>query len=98
MMRHPSWDWLISRVHDIGVIYGSSIYDARCGKSWDAGQAICAEQYGAGWNTEPEFIAANQIPNTEPAPVEALRAAQRLVDGKSDWAVPLAASKGTKNG
>jgi len=86
-MRHPDWNTLV-RIIDREIVarYGGKIHDPRCGKTWDPGQAVCAEMYGPDWNTDPRFLAVNTAHESESPPREMLFAAHRLADGECDWA------------
>jgi len=92
-MRHSTWDRIASKYQRAGIdeladIYGHSLFDPRCGKTWDAGQAICAEAYGPDWNNSPQFKAIDSLPDSEPAPPEMLDALARLLANETDWATP----------
>lgn len=85
-MRHPTWNTLNDLIDQIIERYGGSIYDHRVHKSWDPGQAVCAELYGPGWNDDPGFVRDNQQPDSEPVPVGGIEAAERLAAGECQWA------------
>jgi hypothetical protein len=55
-MRHPNWFTVTDCIDKIAAQLGPSIYDTRCGKLWDVGQAICAEAYGPNWMHHETFI------------------------------------------
>ena len=79
---HPTWNHYIDvMLEEIANIYGGSIYDSRCGKSWDVGQAVCAEQFGIDWMNSPEFRRINEMPPEERIDPGITAAAQRLIDG-----------------
>lgn len=79
----------MSKLDDIQKIYGHSIYDDRAGRSWDTGQAVCAEQFGPNWMNDSRFIALNNLSDDIPVNDGAWAALQRLLDKKSLWAKPL---------
>ena len=82
---HHTWNHYIDvMLEEIANLYGPSIYDSRCSKSWDVGQAVCAEQFGPGWNDDSEFLRINEIPTDKPIDIGITEAAQRLIDGV-DW-------------
>ena len=63
---HKYWEELIDVVIPlITEKFGSSIYDPRCEKSWDPGQAFCACLYGPNWSSSEEFLEDNEIPADE---------------------------------
>jgi len=89
---HYTWNELSFTLLDkIVEKYGGSIYDKRCQRTWDPGQAMCAEIYGPDWMNDPQFKKDNQIPPNEPAPLYMLEGARRLAQGKSEWAELLEA-------
>jgi hypothetical protein len=64
------------------------MYDVRCGKNWDPGQAVCAEVYGEDWMNNPEFIAMDQKDATVPPPKEFIAACMKMANGvKPSWAI-----------
>jgi len=84
--RHETWERLDELIDRIGLRYGRSVKDSRCGKIWDLGQAVCAEAYGPGWNNDLRFLEDDRRVASEPAPDGLLEAAQRLVNGECPWA------------
>jgi hypothetical protein len=79
---HSTWNHYIDvTLGEIARLYGSSIYDKRCGKSWDVGQAVCAEQYGPKWMYSPGFQEDNEVPPDLPMPSGITEAAERLIHG-----------------
>jgi len=92
---HPDWNEMAFTLCDaVMKRYGGSIYDPRCGKCWDPGQAMCAEIYGPGWNDDPQFLRDTEIESDQPCPKHMLEGARRLAYGKSEWATPLEAVLG----
>ena len=92
-MRHSTWERIASKykrdgLDELADIYGHSIFDPRCDRVWDLGQAICAEAYGPQWNNDPRFKAIDSLPDSEPAPQEMLEALKRLLDKDVTWATP----------
>ncbi len=83
---HASWDTLMRLMHLIAVDFGGSVHDSRCGKSWDPGQAVCAELYGVDWNDDPRLREDNQESEYEPCPDGAIGAAERILAGECSWA------------
>ena len=89
---HPTWNHFIDvTLDEIATVYGSSIYDRRCGKTWDVGQAVCAEQFGPDWMSDPEFHRLSSIPPEEPIPPSIVAAAKRLIEG-TDWCDKIGAN------
>ncbi|KKM14545.1 hypothetical protein LCGC14_1705010 [marine sediment metagenome] len=83
--RHETWNTLIALIDDIAERFGGLIYDYRAEKSWDPGQAVCAELYGPDWSNAPGFLRASHIADSEPVPDGTIAAAQRLVAGQCKW-------------
>lgn len=90
-MRHESWDRLTRSLDRVVEIYGGSIYDHRCGKTWDPGQAVCAEAYGPEWSNSEQFKRDDAASDEEPVPGVAWEALDRLVNRQSEWAKPTTA-------
>lgn len=63
-MRHPKWK-NIDRLFPKVVENIGSPYDKRAGKTWDPGQAVCAEAYGENWNKHPLFLEWDQKDDDE---------------------------------
>jgi len=82
--RHKSLDDLIEIIHQIVYKHGGSIFDHRCGKTWDVGQAVCAELYGVDWMNSSDFERDDAIPADKPIRVEMVEAAKRVLAG-ADW-------------
>ncbi len=93
--RHSSWDRLCNLIEDISRKYGGTIYDSRANQSWDPGQAVCAELYGPDWSNSPGFKKSSNLPDSIPAPLGAIEAAQRLLAGDCEWG---GARVGQRNG
>jgi len=83
--RDKTWDYLICMTTRIARKHGGSIYDKRAGRSWDPGQAICAEEFGPDWFDHPEFKRREQLPDSVPAYPSTISAADRVLEGKCDW-------------
>jgi hypothetical protein len=88
--RHPTWRVLFDLIRQIGQTYHGSIYDYTTCHSWDPGQAVCREAYGPEWMGNPEFQVADERPDSEPAPEEAVAAAKRILAEEPSWAVESA--------
>ena len=84
-LRHETWRRLLDQIGDISEKYGPTIHDSRCGKSWDCGQALCAEAYGPEWQHTTEFARDDAVPDDEPVPVALSEAAERILRGEADW-------------
>ena len=65
-MRHKRWYDIEVFLDSIVDNIGSSIYDKRCGKVWDVGQAVCAEAYGENWMEDEIFQEWDQKDDDEP--------------------------------
>ena len=86
-MRHKKWedvcgfiDAFAARVRDFFVV------DKRCGKSWDPGQAVCAEAYGPKWSSDPTFIEWNGKDDDEPPEPYYYECAKRMAEGYTpEW-------------
>ncbi len=87
-MMHYSWHYLADWTGRMAEKHGGTVYDKN-GKTWDWGQALCREMHGAEWMTDPDYLAINEIPATEPAPKEVVDTARRWLDGeiRPDWIV-----------
>ncbi|GAF87258.1 unnamed protein product [marine sediment metagenome] len=83
---HQTWRELNRLLDQIIARYGGVIYDSRAHKSWDPGQAVCAECYGPDWSDSLEWQEANRQPDTEPVPEGVLDAGRRLANGECEWA------------
>ncbi len=94
-MRHESWNTLVKLLDEIAGLYGGSVWDSRCKRTWDPGQAVCAEAYGPDWGNNAEFKAVNALGDEGPVPEAAFFAANRLIRGESDWAAPVKVGKET---
>ena len=97
-MRHESWDRFCVLLDEINKLYDGTIYDPRSKRSWDCGQAVCAEAYGPDWGDHPEFKAINALGDEAVVPQAAFDAANRLIRGESDWAVLVKVGKETTDG
>ena len=75
------WSSVVSLVDEITARLGGKIYDNRCGKFWDAGQAICAEMYGADWMNDAGFLASEANKAGAPVPHGFWASAKRLARG-----------------
>jgi len=84
---HPRWRQLVALIDRIADRWGGGIYDRRCGKTWDPGQAVCAEFYGPHWQDDPQFLADDQATLESPPPEGIIAAAERLLVGECEWAV-----------
>jgi hypothetical protein len=80
-MRHQKWDDIMNFIDDIVKCLGGSIYDNRCGKTWDAGQAICAEAYGPNWMQNTTFQEWNLKDNDEPPEPYYYDCAKKMAEG-----------------
>jgi hypothetical protein len=65
-MRHRKWKIIDIWLQQIEKNIGNFVYDKRCGKSWDAGQAVCAEAYGPNWSRSAIFREWDQKDDSEP--------------------------------
>ncbi len=83
---HPTWTHFIDEtLPAIEMRLGRTIYDPRCGKNWDVGQAVCAEAYGPDWMNSQGFLHDNELPVSEPVPQIGLDAAQRILTQDGWW-------------
>jgi len=80
-MRHRQWDEIMGFLDGIYQHLGASIHDKRCNKSWDVGQAICAEAYGPDWMHNPEFIEFDQKSDSEPPEPHFYDCAKKMASG-----------------
>ena len=80
-MRHPQWKEVERFLGDITGMLGSSIFDNRCGKSWDVGQAVCAEAYGPNWMKDATFVEWNQKDDDEPPERHYYECAKNMAGG-----------------
>ena len=81
-MVGPRTERLISLIITITNKYGGSIYDYEANKSWDAGQAVCREMYGADWMNSAAFQSDQEL---DDVPHEAVATAKRMLEQKPDW-------------
>lgn len=84
-MQHPTWKKLNALIGDIASHFHGRVFDSRVGDSWDPGQAVCAELYGADWSNDPQFKLDSAREDSEPAPEGAIAAAERLLAGDCEW-------------
>ena len=61
--------------------FGTSIYDSRCGATWDVGQAVCAEAYGPDWMLSDTFLLWNQKDDSEQPEPHFYECAKRMAGG-----------------
>jgi len=86
-MRHQQWDKVLDYLHQVQEHLGVTIHDTRCGRSWDVGQAVCAEAYGPDWMNHPVFVEWNAKDDSEPPEPHYLECARRMAEGyKPEWA------------
>ena len=84
-----TWKELIDvELDKIINLYGGSIRDTRTGKTWDPGQALCAETYGPHWMTSPEFAEDDGAPFDAPVPDRVINALDRMLETRPDWMPP----------
>ena len=83
--RDKTWDYLVCMTTRIARKHSGSIRDKRAGRSWDPGQAICAEEFGPDWMNNPEFQRREQLPDSVPAYPSTISAANRVLRGECDW-------------
>lgn len=79
--RHYKWEIIVACLDDIVGHLGSSIYDNRCGKSWDVGQAVCAEAYGPDWQNNPIFTEWDSRDDSEPPEPTYFECALKMAKG-----------------
>lgn len=59
---HPKWRWIMYWLdHEIPDRFGRQVFDNRCNKIWDIGQALCAAAYGPEWIKHPIYILSKDI-------------------------------------
>lgn len=63
--------------------YGGDIKD-KCGKSWDAGQAVVRHMFGVDWMNSPEF---KEMDSLEVLPQDFYDACNDMVKNKPDWMI-----------
>jgi len=80
-MRHYKWDIIMRLLDEIIGQMGSTIYDNRCNKIWDVGQAICAEAYGPEWMQNDTFQEWNQKDDSEPPEPYYYECALKMANG-----------------
>ena len=80
-MRHQKWDDIMDFLDRIVAHLGGSIFDTRCNKSWDPGQAICAEAYGADWMDSEIFHEWNQRDDADPPEPHYYECAKKMAEG-----------------
>jgi len=80
-LRHNQWNEIMKFLDAIINNIGAEIYDNRCGKTWDVGQAVCAEAYGADWMNDPTFQEWDQKDDTEPPEPYYYDCAKRMAEG-----------------
>ena len=80
-MRHQQWEDVLGFLDKIVESLSGSIYDKRCGRTWDPGQAICAEAYGPNWMQSPTFIEWNNKDDDEPPEPYYYECAKRMAEG-----------------
>lgn len=86
-LHHPSWRRHWNLLLEAQEKLGSSIYDNRCGKTWDIGQAECAELYGPDWMNDPQYKIDNEVSEYEPVPEHIMACAVKLASGYiPEWA------------
>ena len=85
-MRHQQWHDMMAFLDSIAERLGHTIYDTRCEKNWDVGQAVCAEAYGPDWMRDPTFGEWNQKDDDEPPEPHYYECARRMATGyKPEW-------------
>ena len=80
-MRHQKWNDIMGFLDAIVGHVGRNIYDKRCGKNWDVGQAVCAEAYGEDWMNDPMFREWNQKDDLEPPEPYFYECAKKMAAG-----------------
>ena len=80
-MRHRMWYQIECYLDKITDTIGHEIYDTRCGKWWDVGQAVCAEAYGPDWQNHPIFIKWNGKDDDEPPEPRFVKCAAQMAKG-----------------
>ena len=80
-MRHKKWFDVVVFLDKIIDNLGSSIFDKRCKKIWDAGQAICAEAYGPNWMENETFIEWDQKEDPELPEPYFYECAEKMANG-----------------
>lgn len=82
------WKRLTELVRQIAATHGGAVHDYRCGKTWDAGQAICAMVYGPEWSKSPRFLSDDS--EEKGAPAEAVQVAEAVLrDGYPEYLKPV---------
>lgn len=80
-MRHKQWEEVLNMLPKIRKSLGQSIYDNRCEKWWDVGQAICAEAYGPNWMNDQTFVEWDGKDDSEPPEPYYFDCAAKLASG-----------------
>ena len=85
-MRHHKWDEIMGFLDDVARHFSTSIYDKRAGRTWDVGQAVCAEAYGPDWMHNKTFIKWSNKDDSEPPEPHYYNCAKRMAQGyKPGW-------------
>ena len=83
---HPKWKQILEWVNQIACRYKGKLYDSRVGRSWDPGQAVCAEAYGPDWMYSEEFKKGDAVELDEAPDEKIYQAAKRLAqDPPPEW-------------
>lgn len=80
-MRHCQWEQVMCYLDQITTRLGSSVFDARCEKWWDIGQAVCAEAYGPNWMEHETFIEWSQKDDDEAPEPYYFECAMKMANG-----------------
>lgn len=78
---------LMALITEIGRKYHGSVYDYEAMRSWDAGQAVCREQYGVDWMNSPQFREQEEVCSGDENKIHAgaIEAAERVLAGTPEW-------------
>jgi hypothetical protein len=80
-MRHYKWSEVFGFLDKIQEDNGGTIFDERCNKTWDVGQAVCAACWGVDWNESEELKNCDSLPDTEPPPEDYYAMAKKMASG-----------------